>query len=460
MALLVGLLLFGNMASAQEGTNPELRFYDDLNRLRVEHLNEPAVKYNTVYTGNGNEYFVAPENLSGEMNSLLLTQTWKFQQKIYEQTRGRPFVLELMAGFSGPGYGNANFRADLKSFMTLKAAGNKQEFGGNVVTVFIGGGTKDGIGAMYEMSGQDILKYGAVSSEALKYELEYGNTLSRNQNAILLYSTFKDESGASTWEMKARPSAESYNVMIFNTLPARRLDFNLFEGGDIGLKEALEWVERATSADQSSRRFRLNLVIDYTAQKLKKDKGFRAATQMINLLGHFPELVPANMDVRVFEAGQISIEKNVPLSQFLKTKRGRNILERSGLDQVRYVERLKHKAEVAKAKYPTWFDQHKDAIEAQIRREESWTKLESLATNVLAAAKERNQLSRVRWQSIAEETPTGRLHPDDLSDRRDGTAARSRDLLDKRIQVLDGIISRMSRVRMPSVPNCHALFAL
>ncbi|MFN8790637.1 MAG: hypothetical protein ACK5Y2_04195 [Bdellovibrionales bacterium] len=421
-------------------TQEEANFVRDLNLYRARD-GEAPLKYRAYQTPDGDRHLWTT-TFFGDETSRTQTRAHLFFSKLHQLTNGAPVVTELFAGFSSAGYQTELLKSDLQAYTKASISENKRLYGPNTKTVFISGATAEGIGLVYspEVAGPDLLKIGIVSDQALAYEMKYGNQIAP-QDLIFLVKTFTDKSGSRTWEVKPTEGDTSYNNSAHDQIDSKKSKFNLFEGGEIGFKEALEWLENRASASFARRKFELNLFLGYEATKHKKDKGYRAASQLTQILLRFPELIPTNVTVNLYRAGEV--EKGpVSFAEFRKTKAARRLLDKSSAAYRSYVQRKKAQVESIKQKNNQWYQKNQDQLEAEIRKHEAWLKTDGIASTVFAESQERNQRSLKFWQMVMD--PNSVVHPDHKQDRESGVAKQSAQLISARISSLDWIIANLS----------------
>ncbi len=123
--------------------------------------------------------------------------------------------------------------------------------------------------------------YGAVSVNIG----EYGGMMQSNKS-VLIYDTPTQE-----WELKSHQKSPSQNPRVLADV-AQLADANvhimLTEGGEIGMKEVLEYI---TNHHDPKTKALIHLGIGYNPTNVAKDKGFRGASFLAKFFSQHPEMI-------------------------------------------------------------------------------------------------------------------------------------------------------------------------
>jgi len=433
-----------------ELSEEESKFVTDLNTYRARFGEGPidytAIEYEAPEDkDNSLRRLLVTKGINADRHSVVSTLPHLFVRRLYELVNKRPVVLELFVGFSAAGYDESVIAEDLKAYTEMTVAKNKAKYGPNTVTIFLAGGTSEGIGRIYspDITAPDLLKVGIVADQALAYEIKYGNQLAPKLDGLLLVNSFTTdkEKKIKSWEVKSRQGDASNNNSIHDLLSYEDAKWSVFEGGDIGLKETLEWLENRSSASFAHRKFELNLMIGYRPSVAKKDKGFRASAQIAQLLLRYPELIPPNVEVNIYKAGKVASLGAIKFEQFRLSNTAKKLLAKSGEWYANEVEMYKQKLISKKEANPEWYAQNQATVDAELLELESWFKIDAIAAKVLSEAQTRNKNSLDHWDRIVK--GIGPLHPDDLADHKSGVAQQSYDLLKKKMVINENIINAL-----------------
>ncbi len=440
--IIINSLLLPFPAMALEATPDETQYIEHLKTYRSQ-IGEPAIDYNVIEIPTDRRRVFIPQVFKADQSSLVSINQQGFVSRISKLSNGRPIVVELFAGYSAAEYDRALLSEDLKQYLTAIIQNNKLKFGKDAITLLLAGGTQEGIGFVYdpEIQGSDLIKAGIVSNQALKYEMQYGNQLGK-QDALFLVDSYT-ENNKKSWEVKSRNGDLSMNNFIHDLVPSKESHFSLFEGGEVGFKEALEWLIERGAASYQHRRFQLDLILGYRPKNIKKDSGYRAATFLSQLLIRFPELAPSNVTIRVFQAGKLN-EPPLSITEFRQRKEGRKLLERNSSNFLEFTKRQLQKFNQDIEEHPTWFEKNKFNVQAKMNQLRAWSEKEGVAQKIINEAIQRNLSSLEHWNEIL--NPNGRLtHPDNLEDVRSGVAHLSVSHLKKRNSELRSITNRLEQ---------------
>lgn len=229
-------------------------------------------------------------------SSKVVTDYDSFLARLKSRLGAGDFSVLPVAGFSGAGYENAK-RLETIFELELNQLNNdysRTHHSGTVneKLVVILGGSTDGIGMFYDLikklkdsrKYKDVIVVGIVKSKVIEYEIEGRskgwNTLSTEQDLLLLQKT-----KSANWEV-LRERGTSANVDIImdlgNMENCKKVNYTLFEGGEVALKEAIEVAVRTNELSKTEK-LEMSLFPTYEPSPKKvatgKDLGFRAATQ-------------------------------------------------------------------------------------------------------------------------------------------------------------------------------------
>ncbi|TVQ77149.1 MAG: hypothetical protein EA369_09570 [Bradymonadales bacterium] len=264
---------------------------------------------------------------------------------IQELVGGNPFAIYEYTGFSGATYSDMDqYSSDFREMVRAAVARTQRELGNNARTVFVLGASTDGFGKGYEIlqemrgSGEisNAIVAGMASNEVVKYHLEgaengWGDVISPHQDIVFLMQTYSDSDGNRSWELKTFPNGPSETVRLLTVASeeggAAVSRMEVIEGGAQAFREAVEFLLEASGVSTAGV-LELVLNVGYEAGKPKKDKGYRAASQLALLINEAPALVPKIVSVKVAVAGQPN--QTMSVAQFFETEQGQKLLSDYG----------------------------------------------------------------------------------------------------------------------------------
>lgn len=238
----------------------------------------------------------------GRTRPVLVNNLDAFVSHILKLTQGAPFMAYEYLGFSGAGYKDLHqFKEDFQRTVVQAYETTKKRYGPSAKIVFLLGGTTDGFGVGYSIIAEliaqkqfnrhDVIVGGLVSDAAVKYHLEgvekgWGDVISPDQDVLLLLDVYKEPGQDESWELRTEKNGTSATVDVLTKLfaapNAHGITMELFEGGAIAEKEALEfvqyWSDRVVIATKSFPR--LVLRTGYLPKKPAKLTTTPAATAL------------------------------------------------------------------------------------------------------------------------------------------------------------------------------------
>lgn len=222
----------------------------------------------------------------------IYTHSYDFAEGIANdlKTTSGPKVVGFLAGFSSAGH-DAKVVDNLNTMQ--KAAAEYFGLKANSSYGLINGASMDGgINERFEEAVKDgkfkpavdpknFKSYGAVSVNIG----EWGGMMTTNKSVLLA------DSPAGNYEMKANPQSSSLNPLALTqaaTIAGANVHVMLNEGGEIGLKEVLEYINNQHKPGQKAL---IHLGIGYDPTNPSKDKGIRGASFLARHLALHPELI-------------------------------------------------------------------------------------------------------------------------------------------------------------------------
>jgi hypothetical protein len=222
----------------------------------------------------------------------IYTHSYDFAESIANdlKTASGPKVVGFLAGFSSAGH-DSKVVDNLNTMQ--KAAAEYFGLKANSSYGLINGASMDGgINERFEEAVKDgkfkpavdsknFKSYGAVSVNIG----EWGGMMTTNKSVLLA------DSPAGNYEMKANPQSSSLNplsVAQAATAAGASVHIMLTEGGEIGLKEVLEYINNQHKPGQKAL---IHLGIGYDPTNPSKDKGIRGASFLARHLALHPELI-------------------------------------------------------------------------------------------------------------------------------------------------------------------------
>lgn len=262
---LVGVLIFSTQGFAQQYVNPNFEKYKEA---------------------------VVAEFAEKKVSTTVTTDVKTFVNDIasdLKQASGTK-VVGFLAGFSSAGH-NAGVIDGVNTMQ--KAAAQYFGLNANSSYALINGASVDGgINEQFDkavkngsftpaVDVKNFKSYGAVSVNIG----EWGGMMTTNKSVLLA------DSPAGNYEMKTGPQAASGNPLALAEAAQQakaNVHIMLTEGGEIGLKEVLEYLN---NQHKSGTKSLVHLGIGYDGTNPSKDKGLRGAAFLARHLALHPELI-------------------------------------------------------------------------------------------------------------------------------------------------------------------------
>lgn len=295
------------------GMNPSYATDSNSNAVALEQLKQMSISemISTYRSQLGESVYVNEQQANSQ--SRVVTQYDVFKYRLARMIGGSQFSAIEIVGFSGAGYNDIErFKEQVRGQILVEAERVKD---GKVVLVL--GGSIDGIGAAYDVAEKlraegmkNLVVVGMVAQEVVKYQLEgkiqgWGDVLSPKQDLLLLVDNSRNGQQGS-WELTEKPNGSSRTVDIVLDLTKLQNNvstrFQVYEGGEQSIKETIELAARSSSV-AADKRINIDLIVGHEPAekqvKKGKDKGFRAATQLVEFLASPERVASSNANVSV-----------------------------------------------------------------------------------------------------------------------------------------------------------------